>query len=342
MSRFVNAVAGSGPRRIRAALVEIAPGLALTCMIAAAAAFVSATYGGPVMLLALLMGMALNFTAEQPRAAPGIRFASKRVLRFGVALLGLRITFGDVMALGLGTIELVVAGVLLTIAAGIATAALLGSSRTFGVLVGGATAICGASAALAIASVLPQRSSGEKEVIFTVVSVTALSTLAMIIYPALFSVLGFSHHEIGILLGATIHDVAQVVGAGYAVSDEAGDTATIVKLFRVALLLPTVFVISLVVARRGRRNGGGASLIPFFALGFAALVVVRSSGVLPDAVLQPLSDLSRGCLVAAVAAIGLSTSMRDIVKVGYRPVVMAGTSTLVLLVFSMLAVAYAL
>lgn len=329
----------TGPQLL-AKFHEFWPGLLLTAMIAAAASFVASTYGGPVMLLALLMGMALNFLSESPRALPGIRFTAKRMLRLGVALLGLRIAASDVMGLGFEVLELVIAGVAVTILGGILAARLLGSGRQMGVLVGGATAICGASAALAIGSVMPQGKENERDIVFTVVTVTALSTVAMVVYPALFTVLGFDDRVIGILIGATIHDVAQVVGAGYAVSEVAGDTATIVKLFRVALLLPIVFILSLAFSAmgRGQRRSGP---IPGFAVAFAALVLLNSAGLVPAAIQNPLSDLSRGCLVAAVAAIGLTTSLRDIANVGYRPIALAVSTTVLLLTFSTTAMFWA-
>jgi uncharacterized integral membrane protein (TIGR00698 family) len=327
--------------RVSVSFKGVWPGLALTAMVAAAADFVSSTYGGPVMLLALLMGMALNFTTEQERVAAGVTFASKKILRIGVALLGLRITFADVVALGAQTVELVTAGVVVTILFGVLTARLLGKDRSFGVLVGGATAICGASAALAISSMLPRKADSGNDVIFTVVAVTAFSTAAMVIYPALFSALGFADREIGVLIGATIHDVAQVVGAGYAVSQEAGDTATVVKLFRVALLLPTVLVISVLYAsRRNGKSSGFMSLVPLFAIVFAVLVVVGSWGMVPAGVKYIVNDVSRGCLVVAVAAIGLSTSLRSVARVGFGPVLLAGLTTLLLLVFCLLAIGY--
>ena len=321
---------------------ELWPGLLLTSMIAGAASFVASTYGGPVMLLALLMGMALNFVSESSRALPGIKFTAKRVLRVGVALLGLRIAFSDVTALGLETVQLVVAGVAVTIVSGIVAARLLSSSRDLGILIGGATAICGASAALAISSILPANENSERNVVFTVVSVTTLSTVAMVVYPALFTVLGFDHYAIGVLLGATIHDVAQVVGAGYAVSELTGDTATIVKLLRVALLLPTVFAISVFFTGRSGETGTKTNPVPGFAIAFAALVFINSAGLVPRIAEQPLNEISRGCLVAAVAAIGVSTSLRDIMKVGYAPVMLAAGTTIVLLVFSLVTVSYAL
>ena len=162
--------------------------------------------------------------------------------------------------------------------------------RDFGLLTGGAVAICGASAALAIAAVLPDGPEQQRATVMTVVGVTALSTVAMILYPLIAAAAGLDTHTTGIFLGATIHDVAQVVGAGYSVSAEAGDTATIVKLFRVALLLPVVLVLSLIV-----RNGAGAApsssrppLLPVFLVAFA-----RSSRSIPRA--SSLPTLRRRC-----------------------------------------------
>ncbi len=322
---------------------DIAPGLAVAITIAAAASFVSNTYGGPVMLLALLLGIALNFLSEETRCSAGISFASKRVLRVGVALLGLRISMHDVLGLGLETVGFVTAGVVLTIGVGILIARILGRGSAFGVLIGGATAICGASAALALSSVLPRRADSGRETIFAVVAVTTLSTTAMVIYPAIFRVLGFHDHAIGILIGATVHDVAQVVGAGYSVSDEAGDIATIVKLFRVALLLPTMLAVSLAFRRsQGEQEVGARLPIPFFAVAFACLVAVNSTGIVPPAVTSGFSDVSRWCLMTAVAAIGLSTSLREISKVGYRSVLVAVGATIALLLYSIATVEWTL
>ena len=289
------------------------------------------------MLLALLIGLALAFLSEGPRAGPGIRFASKRVLRVGVALLGLRIALSDVVALGPGVVAMVIAGILVTLAAALMAAKVQTAGVRLGVLIGGATAICGASAALALSSVLPRGQDHERNTVFTVVAVTTLSTVAMVLYPALFKSVGFTDREVGILIGATIHDVAQVVGAGYAVSGKAGDTATIVKLLRVAMLVPTVLIVSLAFAkaRRELADGSRAELpIPGFAIAFALLVVVNSMGILPEEVRAVLVEASRWCLVTAVAAVGLSTSLREIAKVGWPPVIIALCGTLALLAFA--------
>lgn len=324
---------GAGP----AALI---PGLATALLIAGAASFVADTYGGPVMLLALLLGIALNFLSEGGKVGPGIRFTSKTVLKLGVALLGLRIAMSDVLALGGTTVVILLVVMVLTILSGLLFARLFHRSAAFGTLIGGATAICGASAALALSSALPNSSSKDRETIFAVVSVTTLSTIAMVIYPVIAGMLGFDDRVTGILLGATIHDVAQVVGAGYAVSLEAGDTATVIKLFRVAMLVPVVFLVSLAFRRE---PGMGASRlpVPLFAVGFALLVVLNSMGLVPAEVKAPLIELSRWCLIAAVAAIGLTTSIPEMLKIGRSAIAISVATTLVLLLAVILLLEFA-
>jgi uncharacterized integral membrane protein (TIGR00698 family) len=168
----------------------------------------------------------------------------------------------------------------------------------------------------------------------TVVGVTALSTIAMIVYPLLTAALGLDSHSTGVFLGATIHDVAQVVGAGYSISNDAGDTATIVKLFRVALLLPAVFAIS-VLFRSGHAAGADRArppLLPMFLAGFAALVVVNSTGWVPQPVSAGLQEVSRWSLVIAIAALGTKTSLGDLAQVGWRPIAVLVGETLVVAV----------
>jgi uncharacterized integral membrane protein (TIGR00698 family) len=306
------------------------PGLAVSAVVAIAATFLSLHYKASAMLFALLLGMALHFLAEEGRCLPGIQLASSVVLRTGVALLGLRVTFAQVEALGWGTVLLVVGSVALTILVGVALARTLKLGSAFGTLTGGAVAICGASAALAIASILPRHANAERDASFTVIGVTALSTLAMILYPIVVGVLGLDHRAAGIFLGGTIHDVAQVVGAGYSVSPETGDTATIVKLLRVAMLLPACLAIGLALHVRGATAAHAAPVLPWFAAAFAALVVVNSLGWIPAGAIEAGSTVSRMCLVTAIAAIGMKTSLKSLVDMGLKPVMLVVLETLLL------------
>lgn len=172
-------------------------------------------------------------------------------------------------------------------------------------------AICGASAALAIASVLPARADREQDTLFVVIGVTALSTIAMIAYPILFASLGMSDLQSGFLIGATIHDVAQVVGAGYSISDEAGVIATFVKMVRVALLP----VVMLVVMFSFRGAQSQRVTLPWFLVMFIVLAVLANAGVVPQVVIDAIGTLSRWCLVIAISALGVKTSLATIAHV---------------------------
>ena len=241
-------------------------------MLATAAAFLSQHYGAPVMLLALLLGMALNFLSSEGACAPGIEFTVRTVLRCGVALLGLRITLTQIVALGWQPVVLVLLSVALTIGSGIVAARTLGFRTGFGLLSGGATAICGASAALAIAAALPNHPQKERATLFTVIGVSGLSSLAMIAYPMLVHAIGLDARQAGVFLGATIHDVAQVVGAGYSISPETGDVATFVKLLRVAMLMPVIAITVMSYRQAGGEPGAKRPPpLPGFVVVFAVL-----------------------------------------------------------------------
>jgi uncharacterized integral membrane protein (TIGR00698 family) len=300
------------------------PGVLACAVVAAAATFLSEHYGAPVMLFALLLGLAMNFLSGDGPCQPGIEFTARTVLRVGVALLGLRITLGQVAELGWQPLVIVVIAVVLTIGVSMAVARLMGFQSLFGLLSGGATAICGASAALALAAALPNHPLKERATLFTVIGVSALSTLAMIVYPMLARGLGLDPLAAGVFLGATIHDVAQVVGAGYSLSTQTGDVATVVKLMRVAMLVPVVVFAVMLTRSRVAREGGGKRppLLPGFAVGFVVLMLVHSSGWLSGSLAKSGSDLSRWLLVAAIAGIGMKTQLKELASVGLKPVLL--------------------
>jgi len=325
--------------RWREPLRRLWPGGLLCVVVAIASAFIADHRGGPTLLYALLLGMALNTVAAEGTAKPGIDFAARRVLRFGVALLGARITLDQIGGLGWYNGALIVAGVAVTIGAGLALARVLGLSRRIGMLTGGSTAICGASAAIALAAVLPQDEKSERELIFTIGGVTALSTIAMILYPLVVSAFRLDPSQAGIFLGGTIHDVAQVVGAGYSISSDVGDYAVLTKMMRVALLLPVVMVVTLVVRHRlrGGERRTGDPLLPPFLLAFVAFVVVGSLGWIPKPAGAVLSEMSRACLVVAIAAVGLKTSLVDMKRVGARALVLLGLEAALLAAFVLVA-----
>jgi uncharacterized integral membrane protein (TIGR00698 family) len=332
-------------------LVHFLPGILLAATVAMAATLVSTLHGGPQLLYALFFGVALHYLSADAKAKPGIEFCARNVLRLGVGLLGARITAAQIVGLGWTTAAIVVGAVVTTLLIGYALAKRLGMSRAEGTLSGGSVAICGASAALAISSVLPRTKDTERFTLMVVVTVTVFSTIAMVLYPLIARAWGLPPELAGLFLGGTIHDVAQVVGAGYTIDTATGDYATIVKLFRVSMLAVVVVVVSaLFKAERERAErewhaAGGSDvvkqqpLVPWFLWVFLALVVVNSAGWLPNELAQGVSAVSRLCLVVAIAALGLKTSFEQLAKAGWQPITLLLIETVWMALFVLAAIA---
>lgn len=312
------------------------PGVLICTLIALSATFLSEHYGGPQLLYALLLGLSLHSLAQQEPIRVGIQFCARTVLRFGVALLGIRITLDQVAHLGVSVGLVLVVAVGLTIASGLLLARFFRRPAAHGLLSGGAVGICGASAAMAISAVLPPTRENERFTLLAVVGVTVLSTLAMVLYPLLLNALPLSPLQSGIFLGGTIHDVAQVVAAGMMMGPEAGDTATVVKLFRVVLLLPVVLLIALGYRHFSQQpEARGVAppkppLVPGFLVGFLAMVLLASSGWVAAEVSSTVQSVSRWCLVVAIGAAGLKTSLGELAQLGWQPVLMLVAETLVI------------
>lgn len=307
------------------------PGFAIAAVVALAAQFLADHYGAPSMLMAILIGLALNFLGEDTRTAPGIGLAARHILRIGVALLGIRISADTLAGLGLAPLSLVALAVPLTIGFGLLLARILGQPGRFGFLTGGAVAICGASAAMAIGALLPQDDRRERDIAFTVIAVTVMSTLAMILYPVLTARLGLTDASTGLLLGATIHDVAQVVGAGFSVSPETGEISTVFKLFRVMLLAPVVVIAALTLRNGSAAGGRRPPLVPGFVIGFLVLAAANSLGLVPQALRDLLDPLIRASLLMAVGAVGLRTNLPGLMTVGATAALMIVAETVFLL-----------
>ena len=312
---------------------NIWPGLGIATITGMAALFLSEHYNAPAMLFALLLGMAVSFLYQNDTpCACGIDFTASTLLRAGVVLLGLRIALGDLAILGWQTALMLAGAIFTTIVLGVFLAKTLGLQKRFGALTGGSVAICGASAALAISTILPKGKNHERDTLLTVIGVTAMSTIAMIVYPILSAQFGMNETEAGIFLGGTIHDVAQVVGAGYSVSENAGDMATLTKLVRVAMLMPVVLIMMLVIKRFYKSNGqageGDIPSMPLFLVGFIVLMLLNSFVSLPAFVIETGTQISRFFLVVSITAIGMKSNLGKLAEVGVLPIVMIVAETL--------------
>jgi uncharacterized integral membrane protein (TIGR00698 family) len=299
-------------------------GVALACAIAAAATLVSSLHSGPTLLYALFFGVAFHYASHEPGMQRGIQWCSSTLLRFGVGLLGARIAVAQIVELGWPSALLIVVAVASTVGLGWWLAPHCGHSRAQGWLSGGSVAICGASAALAISAVLPRSKDNDRFTLLVVVTVTALSTVAMVLYPLLAKVLHLPPAMAGLFLGGTIHDVAQVAGAGYVLSPAVGDAAIVVKLFRVALLVLVVLLASVAFASSTVADGSSkplrwAGLVPWFLWMFLALVLLNSLGAFTNQAQQTFAQVARACLVVAIAALGVKTSFAQLTQAGWRP-----------------------
>ena len=308
------------------------PGLAVVAAGTLSAGFISDHYGAPLTLMALLIGLALNFLSADARLNDGLAFASRSLLRWGIVLVGARVTFGQIMALGPVALVCVVAIVALVIGVGVLAARRLGFGSAFGVLAGGAVAICGASAALALATTLGERRASQAHLTIVLVGISAMSAGAMVLYPILAHAMRLTDLKAGFMLGASIHDVAQTLGAGYAFSPGAGDIAAIVKLTRVALLAPALAVVALYFPSEvGRAKGPG---LPWFVIGFFVVAGVHSTGVIPPIVATGAEKLATAALAAAVTATAIRSPMRQLLEAGPKPLLVIGIATLAALALS--------
>lgn len=308
------------------------PGLAICATAAAAAAWLSDHYDFPIILLGLLIGLSLSFLSHEPRMHRGLDLASRSCLRAGIALLGLQITFAQIGSLGVAPFAALAAVMALTGLAAVVCARYSGQSRYAGVLAGGATAICGASAALALYGIIGKDRLSQAQFALTLVGISLASAFAMSVYPAFASEMHLTHKQAGFLIGASVHDVAQAIGGGYAFSNAAGGYATIVKLSRVALLAPIVGIASLWLqsGEVGKSAAWWRRLaLPWFIIAFLAVVALNSAIAVPTVISEVALKGSKLLLLLAVTATAIRSRMDLLVELGWRAMLPVVAATVV-------------
>ena len=311
---------------------DYAPGLLVAVLASLASAYLAEHYGAPLTLMALLVGLALNFLSGDRRLLPGLAFASRTLLRIGIVLVGARVTLAQIAGLGWVALISIFVIVAVTMGSGVLVARRFGFGAAFGALAGGAVAICGASAAMALATVLGERRVNQAQLALVLVGISAMSAAAMVAYPILCHLLGFGDRQAGFVLGAAIHDVAQSLGAGYSFSPGAGQNAAIVKLTRVALLAPALAATGYFFPGEG--GGKSALRLPWFVVGFFVLAAINSTGIVPAAVGTGASNLATALLVCAVTATGIRSPMQTLLKAGPKPLLIIVIASAVALVLS--------
>ena len=301
------------------------PGLLLTAAIAALAfelRLLPAVGVFSPLILSILLGMTFhNLVGTPRRAKAGVAFAMRRILRLAIILLGLQLTVSQVLSVGAGGIIVIVATLVLTFGFTVWLGQLLGVDGKLSQLIAAGTSICGASAVIAANTAVEGR---DEDVAYAVACVTIFGSLSMFLYPLLPALLQLDAHRYGLWAGASIHEIAQVVAAAFQDGKEAGDFGTIAKLSRVTLLAPVVLALGWFAARRRAHAQGprkGAPM-PWFVLGFVALILVNSLGVLPVALKTDAVPVTTFLLSMALAAMGLETDFRKLKAKGLRPLLL--------------------
>lgn len=281
------------------------------------------------MIIGIVLGMlyANSLRNHLPETwVPGIQFCSKKILRLGIILYGFRLTFQDVMAVGVAGMLIDAIIVAVTIIGGVYIGKLLKMDTETALLTSVGSGICGAAAVLgAEATIQPKN----YKTAIAVATVVIFGTIAMFIYPVAYraGILGLSPEQMGIFAGSTLHEVAHAVGAGEAMGPEIAPIAIIVKMIRVMLLVPVLLILAYWVAMRSRRQGSASSgtkiAVPWFALGFLAVIGFNSFGLLPVAVVEVINYIDTFLLTMAMAALGAETSFDKFKKAGPKPFILA-------------------
>ena len=308
------------------------PGLLVCILAGILAAHISKITMIPVMLLAIIIGLLLHVLNSVSILKDGINWSSRGLLYTGVALMGLRIDLTDLSQVGFMAPLFVILTLITTLLVGYAIARALGQSKDFSILMSGAVGICGVSAAAAICSALEENPLRDAQLAITVAGITVLSTLAMLLYPFISNALNLNILESGIFMGGGIHNVSQAVGAGYAVSNEAGDLAVIFKLIRVSMLLPVIIIISLVWGKGSStpypnvRSKLKASTPPFLVV-FCLLALLSCLNIVPDLAKNAGNISAHWALIISLVAIGIKTDTRLVMKVGVMPLTIMTLTT---------------
>lgn len=317
---------------LRTTSARLAPGV-LTAVLGAALALVTTQLTGvSSMLVAIILGAVVANTGVLPsRTTPGIGFVAKRILRVGVALLGLQLVVGDILGLGLGMVVVIVAVVVVGIGATLLIGRWLGIGLTQRLLIACGFSICGAAAVAAADGVID---ADESETASAVGLVVLFGTLMIPVVPLAGRLLGMPDHEIGLWAGGSIHEVAQVVAAGGAIGGAALTVAVLVKLGRVLLLAPVLAVISLWMRRRhdvptSSSPSARPPIVPLFVATFLALALLRSTGAVPTGVVDVVHTAQSVALTMAMFALGCGVRMAALRRGGARPLILAALSTVV-------------
>jgi uncharacterized integral membrane protein (TIGR00698 family) len=290
------------------------------------------------LILAILIGTAFhNFVGTPAIAKPGVAFSMRRLLRVGIILLGLQLTIGQIIEVGQRGFLIIAATLIATFVFTVWMGRLLGVNRKLAQLIAAGTSICGASAVIATNTVT---NGDDEDVAYAVACVTIFGSVAMFTYPLLPGLLHLDPHAYGLWSGASIHEIAQVVAAAFQGGKQAGEFGTIAKLSRVMLLAPVVIVLGWMASRNTASRGSTSAKppMPWFVLGFVALVGLNSLITIPAVDRAWIASITTFLLAVALAAMGLETDIRKLAARGIRPALLGALAFLFIASFSLVLI----
>lgn len=312
---------------------ELIPGFALALAIAASAKWLEELLPVPLIgasVIALFIGMFINsFWQPTTFVSKGLKFTSKKILKFAIILLGASLSIGTILAVGRMSLVVMCFTLLTCFGGGYLVGKALGLNWKLSNLISAGTGICGGSA---IAAIAPAIDAEDQDIAYAMSSTFLFDMVMILLFPIMGRALGLSDMAYGLWAGTAVNDTSSVVAAGYAFSEAAGDFSTMVKLTRTLSIIPTVIIFAMIQIRMLKKQAAAAgqdteikkdmnflSLFPWFILGFVALALINSTGIIPVSVSHMAKELSKFLMVAALAAIGLNTSFREMKKSGLAP-----------------------
>lgn len=280
------------------------------------------------LIIGIILGMlyANSLRNRLPETwVPGILFSSKQLLRLGIILYGFRLTFQNIVEVGVPAIVIDAIIVTVTICGGVLIGKLLKMDKDVALLTSVGSGICGAAAILGAEATIKTKPYKTAVAVSTVV---IFGTISMFLYPVLYrnGIISLTPEQMGIYTGSTLHEVAHVVGAGNAMGKDISDPAIIVKMIRVIMLVPALLVISYLVAKsvgKGGEKSGGKITIPWFALGFLVVIGFNSFDLIPHGTIDFINNVDTFLLTMAMTALGAETSIEKFKKAGAKPFVLA-------------------
>ncbi|MBB5684834.1 YeiH family protein [Sphingobium boeckii] len=306
-------------------ITKLLPGLVLIAGLTLSALKLAATLGWPAPAIALLLGIGVALLPGTIWVAPAAKVASRTLLRWGIVLLGSTINFAIIRDIGTTGVLVTVVALYATLLMGILLGRAIGIDPRNTLLGSIGVAICGATAIMAVAAVVKRDDQKEGAVAYLIGLTTLAGSIEMLLLPVLAHLMGLSPHSTGIFLGAALHDLGQAAGAGYGVSAEVGSIAVATKLLRVACLAPTVILISRIATKQQDRSGPKLAIVPWYLVGFVAMMIARALGILPEVLVENAMIISQACIVASLIALGTMISFNDVMKSGWKPILLTAS-----------------